>query len=100
MTWCREDGETLVLALHVQPGSRRTQVAGRHGDALKIRVAAPPVEGKANAELLRFLGAAFGVPARRIELVSGDSSRAKVVRITAPSRRPDREWDTADDSRT
>ena len=99
MTWCREDGETLVLALHVQPGASRTEVAGRHGDALKIRVAAPPVDGKANEELLRFLAAEFGVPARRIELVSGDSSRAKVVRITAPSQRPDREWDKADHPR-
>lgn len=94
MTWRREDGDALVLTLHVQPGAARTAVAGRHGAALKLRLAAPPVDGKANAELRRFLAAAFGVPARNVELVRGDTSRAKVVRITAPVRRPDREWET------
>ena len=56
--------------LHVQPGAKRTEVAGIHGEGaaarLKIRLAAPPVDGKANAELLRFLAAAFGVPQRAV----------------------------------
>ena len=94
--WRREDGDALVLALHVQPGASRTEVAGVHGaggDArLKVRLAAPPVDGKANAELLRFLAGAFGVPLRQVHLLRGATSRQKSVRIDAPARRPDRGW--------
>ena len=93
--WRREEGDgaahALVLTLHVQPGAKRTEVAGVHGDALKIRLAAPPVEGKANAELLRFLADAFGVPQRAVTLVRGETSRQKTVRIEAPRLRPDRD---------
>jgi uncharacterized protein (TIGR00251 family) len=95
--WRREeivDGhDTIVLTLHVQPGARRTEIAGRHGDALKIRLAAPPVDGKANAELLRYLAAEFGVPLRHAMLVRGDSSRRKIVRIAQPAARPDVGWE-------
>ena len=94
MNGCREDGDSLILALHVQPGAARTEVAGRYGERLKVRLAAPPVDGKANAELIRFLAVAFGVPTRDVMLVRGASSRDKVLRITAPLRRPDREWQT------
>jgi len=59
--WLREEDGAVVLALHVQPGAKRTQAEGAHGDALKVRLAAPPVDGKANAELVRFLAEAFGV---------------------------------------
>jgi uncharacterized protein len=90
--WRREEGGALILTLHVQPGAARTEIAGVHGDALKVRLAAPPVDGKANTELLRFLAGAFGVPARGVTLVRGQASRQKVVRIAAPARRPDREW--------
>jgi uncharacterized protein (TIGR00251 family) len=90
--WLREDGAALVLTLRVQPGAKRTEVAGIHGDALKIRLAAPPVDGKANAALLRFLADAFGVPLRNATLLRGETSRAKVVRIEAPARRPDVGW--------
>jgi uncharacterized protein len=83
----------IVLTLHVQPGARRTEVAGQYGDALKIRLAAPPVEGRANAELLRFLAEAFGVPLRDVTLVRGATSRRKVVRIAGPTLRPDIDWD-------
>jgi hypothetical protein len=85
-------GVALVLTLHVQPGAKRTEVAGTHGNALKIRLAAPPVDGKANAELLRFLAGAFGVPRRAVTLLRGEMSRQKTVRIEAPQRRPDLEW--------
>jgi hypothetical protein len=90
--WRREEAGAVVLTLHVQPGAKRTEVAGAHGDALKVRLAAPPVEGKANAELLRFLAAAFGVPARAVTLVRGETSRQKVVRVERPARRPDAAW--------
>jgi hypothetical protein len=94
--WRREDGDALVLALHVQPGASRTEVASVHGaegDArLKVRLAAPPVDGKANAELLRFLAEAFGVPLRQVCLLRGATSRQKTVRVESPARRPDRGW--------
>jgi uncharacterized protein (TIGR00251 family) len=91
--WRRMDGDALVLALHVQPGASRTEVAGLHGDALRIRLAAPPVDGKANAELLRFLANAFAVPRRQVSLLRGETSRQKVVRVEAPMQRPDTSWD-------
>ena len=90
--WRREEPGALVLTLHVQPGAKRTEVAGVHGDALKLRLAAPPVEGKANAELLRFLADEFGVPVRQATLVRGQASRAKWVRIERPRLRPDLDW--------
>jgi len=97
VAWRREesvDGQvTLQLTLHVQPGASRTEVAGTHGDALKMRLAAPPVEGKANAELLRFLAEVFGVPRRNVTLLRGELSRAKVVRIARPAVRPDLGWE-------
>ena len=95
--WRREEvsagSVAIVLTLHVQPGAKRTEVAGRHGDALKVRLAAPPVDGKANAELLRYLAFAFGVPLRNVTLVRGDASRQKVVRIERPAKRPDADWE-------
>lgn len=87
--WIREDGDALVLAIRVQPGAKRSEVAGEHGGALKVRLAAPPVDGKANAELCRFLADAFGVPLRNVTLLHGEASRAKQVRVDAPACRPD-----------
>jgi uncharacterized protein len=94
--WRREEGggalHALVLTLHVQPGAKHTEVAGVHGDALKIRLAAPPVDGKANAALLAFLAGAFAVPLRAVTLVRGETARRKTVRIAAPRARPDLAW--------
>ncbi len=101
VAWCREDGDGLVVLLHVQPGARRTEIAGVHGAGaqarLKVRVAAPPADGKANAELLRFLAAAFGVSLRAVTLLRGETSRQKTVQIAQPARRPDRTWGGVDD---
>lgn len=94
--WLREEGSALVLALHVQPGAARTEVAWVHGNGqearLRIRLAAPPVDGKANAELRRFLAEAFAVPLRHVTLVRGERSRQKTIRVDAPARRPDHGW--------
>ncbi len=79
--WLKSDGADVILTLHVQPGAARTEVAGMHGEALKIRLAAPPVDGRANDCLIGFMSKALGVAKSRIELVSGASSRAKRVRI-------------------
>jgi uncharacterized protein (TIGR00251 family) len=78
--------------VHAQPGARRSEVAGVHGDALKVRLAAPAVEGKANDALLRFLADAFGVPLRQVALLRGETARRKLVRIDDPVHRPDRDW--------
>ncbi len=94
--WRRATGDALILMLHVQPGAKRTEVAGAHGEGsqtrLKVRLAAPPVDGKANAELIRFLAASFGVPARAVTLLRGETSRQKTVQIDHPALRPDLEW--------
>ncbi|MDR2711402.1 MAG: DUF167 domain-containing protein [Burkholderiales bacterium] len=90
--WRREDGNDLMLTLHVQPGAKRTEIQGIHDGALKVRLAAPPVDGKANQALLRFFAEAFGVGQRAVTLEQGQSARRKVVRIESPLMRPDREW--------
>jgi len=81
--WLRMDGDGVILNLHIQPGAKKTEVVGLHGDALKIRLAAPPVDGKANSALLAFIAAKVGVGRTAVELVSGQASRAKHVRIHA-----------------
>lgn len=80
-TWLRQQGNDLVLALHVQPGAKRTEVAGIHGEALKIRLAAPPVDGKANACLVEFIAATLGVAKHRVSLVAGQTSRTKKIAV-------------------
>lgn len=78
----------VQLTLHVQPGARSTAVAGRHGDAIKVRLAAPPIDGRANEALLAFVAAVSGVPSRDVTLVRGAASRSKVVEVhgLAPER--------------
>lgn len=90
--WLSETPECITLRVHVQPGAKRTEVAGTHGDALKIRLAAPPVDGQANEALLSYLADQFGVPKRQVELVSGQASRSKRVVVHGPKRRPDGGW--------
>lgn len=82
MTWYRRSGEVVTLTLHVQPGAKRSEIAGLHGEALKLRLAAPPVEGRANEALLKFIAELFGVPLRQVELRQGGQSRHKVVAVT------------------
>jgi uncharacterized protein (TIGR00251 family) len=88
MGWFRWDGEDLILACHLQPKASKDEFAGLHGERLKIRLTAPPVEGKANAHLLAFLGKAFGVAKSQVSLESGDLNRQKRVRIHAPQKLP------------
>ena len=81
MSWILADGDGVILRLHIQPGARKTEIAGLHGEALKIRLAAAPVDGKANACLIEYLARQLGVAKSAVELISGDTSRAKRVRI-------------------
>lgn len=77
-----------MLRVLVQPRAARDEFAGLHGERLRIRLAAPPVDGAANERLIAFLAEAFGVPRRQVTLANGARSRAKTVHIRAPARRP------------
>jgi len=71
----------LRLSIHATPGARRTEAAGAHGQALRVRLAAPPVDGKANAALIAWAAAALGVPRAQVELLHGASGRQKVLEL-------------------
>ncbi len=77
----RSDG-SLLLSIHVQPGATRTGFAGMHGDALKLRLSAPPVDGKANKAIVAFLAALFHLPKSAVVIKSGLRSRAKTLLLT------------------
>lgn len=81
MAWYSQKGDALTIRVYIQPGAKHSAVAGLHGEALKIRLAAPPVEGRANEALLHFIAILFNVPVREISLMKGSKSRHKVVEI-------------------
>lgn len=79
----RVDGDgNVLLKLRVHPGAKRSAVNGTFGDSLKIDLQAPPVDGKANAALIKFLTSALGIPKGAAELKSGECSRDKVIKIS------------------
>ena len=82
--WYEWRNDELLLRLRVQPKSAHDDFVEPYDNAFKIRITAPPVDGKANKHLQRFLSKAFGVPLRRITIDSGSHSRDKLVRISRP----------------
>lgn len=80
-----DDGSEITL--HVQPGASKSELAGLHGDALKLRISARPVEGAANVAVLEFVAGWLAVPKRDVKLLRGDKSRRKTVWVPVP---PDR----------
>ncbi|MCG6872355.1 MAG: DUF167 family protein [Gammaproteobacteria bacterium] len=87
--WYRWQNGDLLLDLQVQPGARDDAFAGPYGDRLRLRIAGPPVDGRANQRLQRFLGQAFGVAPGRVELRRGLASRRKQVLIRQPAVLPE-----------
>ncbi|MCL4866026.1 MAG: DUF167 domain-containing protein [Gemmatimonadales bacterium] len=85
MSWIAPIPGGIRLLLHIQPRAARTEAVGRHGDALKIRLAAPPVDGAANAALVRWLAEVLDVPAGAVTVVRGATSRRKVVEVRGVS---------------
>ncbi len=81
-SWYQRKDDVVTINLHVQPGAKSSSISGLHGDDLKIRLAAPPIEGRANKALMKFLAEIFSVPLRNIKLLRGQQSRHKVVQIT------------------
>lgn len=73
------------ISVHAQPGARKTELMGLHGDAIKIRVHAPPLDGRANEELIHFLADQVGVPRSHVTLVRGEKSRTKIFEIQGVS---------------
>jgi uncharacterized protein (TIGR00251 family) len=78
------DGAVRV-AVRVQPRASRSEIVGVHGDALKVRLAAPPVDGAANDALVALLSSAFAIPRRAVRILAGESSRSKLVEIDGVS---------------
>jgi uncharacterized protein len=74
-------GDVVRIHIYVQPRASRTEIAGEHGDAIKLRVAAPPVAGEANEEVVRFIAKQLGVSASHITLISGLTSRRKTLEV-------------------
>jgi uncharacterized protein (TIGR00251 family) len=81
--WARRVADGWSLTIRVQPGARSSGVVGPHGDALRVRVAAPAADGKANAELVRILAEHFRVSTSAVEITRGHTSRIKIVRVIA-----------------
>jgi uncharacterized protein (TIGR00251 family) len=71
----------IRFAVHMQPRASRTEVVGLHGDALKVRLSTPPVDGAANAALVELLADALGISRRAVRIVAGEMSRGKVVEV-------------------
>ena len=81
MPACRRDGADLVLDVRVQPRASRSELAGVHGERLRIRLQAPPVDGKANAALVEFVAGLFAVPRARVTIEHGLTGRDKRLRL-------------------
>jgi hypothetical protein len=73
--------DAVRFAVHVQPRASRSEITGIHGDSMKVRLEAPPVEGAANAALIELLAAALGVSRRNVQIVGGQRSRSKLVEV-------------------
>jgi len=71
----------MLVKFHIQPGAKKDEIKGRHGDAVKVRLRAPPVDGKANDALVAFLADHLRIPRSAITIVKGHFSRQKLVEI-------------------
>jgi len=87
-TW-KIPGEQLILKCHLQPKAKKDEFCGNYGDSLKIRITAPPVDGKANKYLVRFLAKSFGVRQADVIILNGESSREKRILIQNPKKIPE-----------
>ena len=80
-SWIEGRGGSVYMRIHVQPRASKNEVAGIHGDSLKLRLTSPPVEGAANALLLKFVSKMLGVSKSAIRIISGEKSRQKTLKV-------------------
>ena len=90
LAWYRATADGWVLDIHAQPGAKRSDIAGLHGDRLKVRVAAPAIDGRANAALERYLAQRLGVPRSAVRVLAGERSRDKRVAVSSAGVDPAR----------
>lgn len=88
MSWHHWEEGILTLNLHVQPKASKDEWSGLHGSRLKLRIMAPPVDGRANQYLLKFLAKEFGVSKANCKLISGECGREKRISIISPQKFP------------
>jgi uncharacterized protein (TIGR00251 family) len=81
MAWIRVDQDGSIIEVHVLPQGRKNEIIGLYNDRLKVKIDAPPVDGKANACLLRFLAEVLKVKISSLELIKGEASRQKQVKV-------------------
>lgn len=86
--WCAAIAGGVRLAFHVQPGARKTEAVGLHDDSLKLKLQAPPIEGRANEALVRFVAETLGVPRSAVTITHGLTSRRKLVEVRATGLDP------------
>ncbi|WP_413437490.1 DUF167 domain-containing protein [Sulfuriferula sp. GW1] len=82
-SWLKINGGSAQILLHVQPGAKTTEIAGIHDNALKVRVAAAAIDGKANAALCAFIAKTLDISARNVRIQGGQKSRRKILKIAA-----------------
>ena len=83
-----KNNATLILHCHVQPKASRDAIAGLYGERLKVQISAPPLAGKANQHLLKYMAKEFGVAKMRVALIRGTTSRQKTLEIIDPQKLP------------
>ncbi len=86
--WYQSNDKELIIHVYVQPGAKKTELQGLYADALKIRLNAPAIEGRANEALLKYLAQLFAVPTRQVVLVRGKQSKHKTLSIKGSSVEP------------
>jgi len=84
-SWVHQSGKGVIITVQVVPRAAKDAVQGLHGDALKIRLHAPPVDGKANEALISFLSEKFNIPKSNIALKSGLNQRRKIIAVNGIS---------------
>ncbi len=81
----KESAAGVTLSVHAQPRAKKNEIVGLHGSALKVKIAAPPVEGAANDEIMAFFAKLLGIPRSSISIERGGQSRHKVLRLRGAS---------------
>lgn len=79
MKWVQKTKDGIIIKIHVVPNSSKTQIVGEYGDRLKVKIKAPPVDGKANEEVVEFFCKILGIKKSQAELIAGQTSKAKNI---------------------